>query len=114
MVRQRRPIRVQTEDEASSEALLTGALYLILTIPLWVLPAMVSMWVALFVSSVWNWHPVFVIATAIVGFCVPVFAVLILFRLIGQGPAIFVVAAWYAAAGWAFATYVMEVDAIWS
>jgi hypothetical protein len=26
----------------------------------------------------------------------------------------FAVAAWYAAAGWAFAIYVMEVDAIWS
>jgi hypothetical protein len=26
----------------------------------------------------------------------------------------FVVAAWYAVAGWAFARYVMEVDAIWS
>jgi hypothetical protein len=113
-VRIKQPVTVKTTDEAFFGSLLTGAFYLIVTLPLWVLPVMVSMWVAIFVSGTWNWHPVFVIAAAIVAFCVPVFVVLIVFQVIGRRPAMFVVAARYAVAGWAFATYVMEVDAIWS
>jgi hypothetical protein len=113
-VRIKDPVTVQTPGDALFVALLTGAFYLIVTLPLWVLPLGGSVWVAIFVSSVWSWHPVFVIAASIVTFCVPVFVLLILLRLIGRWPAMFAVAAWYAAAGWAFAIYVMEVDAIWS
>jgi hypothetical protein len=113
-VRIKDTITVRTTGEETAEILLAGLFLLIATIPLWGLPALVSIWLGIFLHSQWHWHPVFAIAATIAAFGIPVFLVIALLRLIGRRPAMFVVGAWYAVAGWAFAGNVMQVDAIWS